>query len=136
MQQRAADGIIEYRGGRYIQGPDGKMQGSLPAGGSSAGGGDPKGSLLDPKNLDAYLEPRKTKYAKSPQKNRSGVQVGAKKYGQLRGIMKTQYQNTKAGEKLTLNSGKFRFYVTSDGEGGLTVNRVVKVRSIRKRGKK
>lgn len=128
--------MIEDRGGRYIQGPDGKMQGSLPEGGNSAGSGGPKGSLLNQKNLDAYMEPQKTKYAKSPQKNKSGVQVGAKKYGQLCGIMKTQYQNPEAGEKLTLNSGKFRFYVTSDGEGGLTVNRVVKVMCIRKRGKK
>ncbi|MBR5094854.1 MAG: hypothetical protein IK095_07135 [Oscillospiraceae bacterium] len=29
---------MEDRGGRYIQGPDGKMQGSLPEGGGAAGG--------------------------------------------------------------------------------------------------
>ncbi len=42
LLERAENGIIEELGGRYIQGPDGKMQGSLPEGGGYAGGGDPK----------------------------------------------------------------------------------------------
>ena len=133
LQERADDGIIENRGGRYIQGPDGKMQGSLTEGGSPAGSGDPKGSLLDQKNLDAYLEPQKTKYAKSQQRSKKGIQIEPKKYARLCGIMGTHYPNTAEGQKLTFHDNKHRYHVTADGEGGFTVNKVVKLRSRRKK---
>ena len=133
LQERADDGIIENRGGRYIQGPDGKMQGSLPEGGSSAGGGDPKGSLLDQKNLDAYLEPQKTKYAKSQQRSKKGIRIEPKKYARLCCIMGTHYPNTAEGQKLTFHDNKHRYHVTADGDGGFTVNKVVKLRSRRKK---
>lgn len=131
LQERASYGIIENRGGRYIQGPDGKMQGSLPEGGGSAGSGDPKGSILDPKNMDAYMELQKNKYSKSPQRSRKGKQIGAKRYARLCGQLGTNHPNSKEGEKYTLYDSKYYYQVIADGFGGFTIDYAVPL----KRGK-
>ena len=127
LQERAGDAMIEDRGGRYIQGPDGKMQGSLPEGGATGdpAKGDPKGSLLDEDNLAAYMEPQSTKYAKSPQRNKKGHQVGEKRYGRLQTQMMTNYPLAKDGDRITLRDGNKAYEVTADGEGGFTITKVI-----------
>ena len=124
LRERAEDGIIEVRGGWYIQGPDGKIQGSLPEGGSSAGNGDPKGCLLNKKNLDAYMEPQKTKYAKSPQRSKKEIQIGLVRYNRLCSQMMAIFSNLDAGERVCPREGNKVFAVVVDGSGGLAVKKV------------
>lgn len=91
-----------------------------------------QGSLPDPKNLDAYMEPQKTKYAKVSSEAKKGSGSSRKK-ARLCGIMGTHYPNTAAGQKLRFHDNKRRYHVTADGNGGFTVNKVVKLMSRRKK---
>ena len=63
----------------------------------------------------------KTKYAPSPQRAHKGVQVGAKKYTKLCGILGTQYPGLNAGEIRYIRDANRLYKVESDGYGGMAV---------------
>lgn len=115
LSEEREDDILEERG-KYIQGPDGKMQGSMPDAGWSAG-------------------KRKTKYAPSPRRNHKGINVGAKKYAKLCGELGTQHPNLKKGQSVTIRDAKYSYRVTADGYGGMTINSKYRIGSGRKKGR-
>ena len=63
----------------------------------------------------------KTKYAPSPQRNKSGIQLRTKTYARLCGILGTQYPGLKAEEIRTINDGKWQYVVRADGYGGMMI---------------
>lgn len=70
-----------------------------------------------------YEAQAKTKYAPSPQKNHSGIQVKPKTYTKLRGEFNTIYPGSKKGESGYISKGKYRYKVESDGEGGIIIRK-------------
>lgn len=70
-----------------------------------------------------YKAQAKTKYAPSPQKNHSGIQVKPKTYTKLRGEFNTIYPGSKKGESGYISKGKYRYKVESDGEGGIIIRK-------------
>lgn len=113
LQERTNGGMIEDKGGRYIQGPDGKMQGSRPSGRGRVAKGEPR-------------------YAPSPQRNKGGIQISAKKYGKLCGIMNTYHPNAESGDKVSIRDVKLTYHVTADGNGGFTVDRITRNKARRR----
>ena len=113
LQERANGGMIEDRGVDYIQGPDGKMQGSRPSGRGRVAKGEPR-------------------YVPSPQRNKGGIQISAKKYGKLCGIMNTYHPNAESGDKVSLRDVKLTYHVTADGNGGFTVDRITRNKARRR----
>jgi len=95
--------IIEPRG-CYIQGADGKMQGSLP--GPGGGSGSKK---------------KKPHYAPSKQRQRKGIHMSPKKYAKLCGTLGTQHPKAKAGDVYTIRDAGTLYRVEADGYGGLAV---------------
>lgn len=71
----------------------------------------------------------KTKYAPSPQRNKSGVQMKPKAYAKLCGAFRTKYPEAKPedGEK-TFIDGKYRYSATAADNGGIVVHRRAKLR--------
>lgn len=80
---------------------------------------DPKTGRFTSRKGSAY----DTKYAPSPRRNRKGITVGAKTYGKICGEFNTIYQNTKKGDTGFVSKGKFRYLVSSDGEGGVIIHK-------------
>lgn len=60
----------------------------------------------------------KTKYAPSPQRSRSGIQLKPKTYAQLTGTLNTRFPGLKAGEIRRINDAKYSYVVKADGYGG------------------
>lgn len=60
----------------------------------------------------------KTKYAPSPQRSRSGIQLKPKTYARLCGILGAQYPNLRAGDVRTIRDAKKVYTVKADGYGG------------------
>ena len=85
--------------GRYIQFPNGKMNGSLPDGGQ-------RGKI------------GKTKYAPSPQRNCEGVNLKPKTYARLTGTLNTRFPGLEAGETRIIRDAKYEYLVRADGYGG------------------
>ena len=71
----------------------------------------------------------KTKYAPSPQRNKSGVPMKPKAYAKLCGAFRTKYPEAKPedGEK-TFIDGKYRYSATAADNGGIVVHRRAKLR--------
>lgn len=63
----------------------------------------------------------KTKYAPSHQRSHNGVQIGAKKYAKLCGILDTRYPNLNAGEVRYIRDATRIYKVEADGYGGMVV---------------
>lgn len=70
-----------------------------------------------------YKAQAKTKYAPSPQKNHSGIQVKPKTYAKLCGEFNTIYPGSKKGESGYISKGKYRYKAESDGEGGIIIRK-------------
>lgn len=92
---------------KYIQLPNGKMNGSLPGsekndwtGGSGAG------------------KIGKTKYAPSPQRSKRGIQLKPKTYARLTGTLNTRFPGLKAGEIRRIRDSNNEYIVKADGFGG------------------
>ena len=60
----------------------------------------------------------KTKYAPSPQRNHTGLQLKAKTYSRLTGVLNTKYPGLQAGEIRRINDSKYVYRVRADGYGG------------------
>lgn len=60
----------------------------------------------------------KTKYAPSPQRNKSGLQMKPKTYARLTGVLNTRYPGLRAGEVRRINDAKYIYKVRADGYGG------------------
>lgn len=74
-----------------------------------------------------YKPQAKTKYAPSPQRNHSGIQVKPKTYAKLCGEFNTKYPGSRKGFQGTVFNGKYQYLATSDGEGGVIINRKIKL---------
>ena len=74
-----------------------------------------------------YKPQAKTKYAPSPQRNHSGIQVKPKTYAKLCGEFNTKYPGSRKGFQGTIFKGKYQYLATSDGEGGVIINRKIKL---------
>lgn len=74
-----------------------------------------------------YKPQAKTKYAPSPQRNHSGIQVKPKTYAKLCGEFNTKYPGSRKGFQGTVFKGKYQYLATSDGEGGVVINRKIKL---------
>ena len=70
----------------------------------------------------------KTKYAPSPQRSFSGIQLKPKTYARLTGILNTRFPGLEAGEKRRINDGKHWYIVQADGYGGMEILETWKVR--------
>lgn len=70
-----------------------------------------------------YKLQAKTKYAPSPQRNHSGIQVKPKTYAKLCGEFNTIYPGSKKGESGYISKGKYRYKAESDGEGGIIIRK-------------
>ena len=77
----------------------------------------------DEKGRFASAGAGKTKYAPSQRRNNAGISVGKKKYAKL-----SQYPGLKAGEECMIRDATYRYFVTADGFGGMTVHHRFKIR--------
>lgn len=75
-----------------------------------------------------------TKYAPSPQRNKSGVQMKPKEYAKLCGTFKTKYPDAKPddGPKF-FNDGQFSYSATATDNGGMVVHSKTRISRGRKR---
>lgn len=70
----------------------------------------------------------KTKYAPSPQRSKSGIQLKPKKYARLCGVLGTQYPKSKAGEIRIIRDANKQYTVKADGYGGFETIRFQKIK--------
>ncbi|MDE6998292.1 MAG: DUF1073 domain-containing protein [Oscillospiraceae bacterium] len=70
----------------------------------------------------------KTKYAPSPQRNHSGIQLKPKAYTRLCGVLGTRYPGLKAGEVRSIRNSTREYLVRADGYGGFTVIKIRKLK--------
>ena len=63
----------------------------------------------------------KTKYAASPQRNHSGIQLKPKEYARLCGVLGTQYPNAPQDVPVVIRSAQYQYRVKPDGNGGMIV---------------
>ena len=60
----------------------------------------------------------KTKYAPSPQRGKSKIQLKPKTYARLTGVLNTRYPGLKEGEVRTIRDSNHKYIVKADGYGG------------------
>lgn len=65
----------------------------------------------------------KTKYAPSPQRGKSKIQLKPKTYARLTGILNTRYPGLKAGDKAVIRDATYQYHVTADGFGGMSIQK-------------
>lgn len=70
----------------------------------------------------------KTKYAPSPQRSHSGIQLKPKTYTRLCGILGTRFPGTKAGEIRRIQDSKREYLVKADGYGGFETIKIQKLK--------
>ena len=70
----------------------------------------------------------KTKYAPSPQRSKSGIQLKPKTYARLTGTLNTQYPNLPEGAVRQIRDAKMRYTVKADGHGGMQILEVKKIK--------
>lgn len=75
----------------------------------------------------------KTKYAPSPQRSESRIQLRPKTYARLTGTLNTRYPGLKAGEKVVVRDANYLYQVTADGFGGMSVERRFSITNGRKK---
>ena len=95
--------------GRYIQLPNGKMNGSLPDGGR-------RGKI------------GKTKYAPSLQRNHDGIQLNPKTCARLTGVLNTRFPGLQAGEVRKIRSASRQYTVEADRYGGFKTLCISKIK--------
>ncbi len=66
----------------------------------------------------------KIKYAPSPQRNKSGIQLKPKKYARLCGILGTRFPGLEAGEVRKIRDAKNEYLIKADGYGGMQVLKI------------
>ena len=69
-----------------------------------------------------YKPQAKTKYAPSPQRNHSGIQVKPKTYAKLCGEFNTKYPNASKNTKGIIYDRKYMYRAKADGEGGIIIS--------------
>ena len=70
----------------------------------------------------------KTKYAPSKQRNKADIQLPAKTYAKLTGVLNSLYPELPKGEIRTIRSANRQYTVESDGYGGFKTLRVFKIK--------
>ena len=70
----------------------------------------------------------KTKYAPSPQRNRSGIQLKPKTYARLTGVLNTSFPGLEAGEIRVIRDRTNQYTVKSDGYGGFETIKIRKIK--------
>ena len=70
----------------------------------------------------------KTKYAPSPQRDKSGIQLKPKTYARLTGILNTRYPGIQAGAIRQIWDAKKSYTVKADGYGGFEVLYIEKIK--------
>lgn len=70
----------------------------------------------------------KTKYAPSPQRDKSGIQLKPKTYARLTGLLNTRYPGIQAGEVRTIRTTHAQYTVEADGYGGFKTVWVTKIK--------
>lgn len=71
---------------------------------------------------------KKTKYAPSPQRDKSGIQLKPKTYARLTGLLNTRYPGIQAGEVRTIRTTHAQYTVEADGYGGFKTVWVTKIK--------
>ena len=65
---------------------------------------------------------RKTKYAPSPQRNKVGIRLGAKKYAKLCGAFRTKYPDAKQSDGLlSFSDGVYIYKAITAENGGISI---------------
>ncbi len=123
---------------------------------TSVMGKESANNLLQPDKSDSIIEPRanpnhdpkngrftsksagvgvsKTKYAPSPQRNKSGIQLKPKTYAKLCGTFRTKYpEATPEDGPKPFSDGQFYYSATAADNGGLIVHSKVKIKGGRRR---
>lgn len=115
--------IIQVR--HYLQNPiTGKLMGS------TSDGAIKSVTVSDDGTVTTVYKPQaKTKYAPSPQRNHSGIQVNPKTYAKLCGEFNTKYPMTEDNHVITGNirHGNYVYRATRDEYGSLTIHGKVKI---------
>ena len=70
-----------------------------------------------------YKAQAKTKYAPSPQRNHKGIQLDEREYNKVCSEFNSLNPGSKTGETDLVSKNGIRYFVESDGEGGITIYR-------------
>lgn len=70
----------------------------------------------------------KTKYAPSPQRSHSGIQLTPKTYAKLTGTLNTRFPGLQAGEVRKIRDARREYTVEADGYGGFKTLTVIKIK--------
>lgn len=70
-----------------------------------------------------YKPQAKTKYAPSPQRNHKGIQLDEREYNKVCSEFNSLNPGSKKGETDLVSKNGIRYFVESDGEGGITIYR-------------
>lgn len=90
---------------------------------SKSGGAIKSVTISDDGTVTTVYKPQaKTKYAPSPQRNHSGIQVKPKTYAKLCGEFNTKYPNAPKNAKGIIYDGKYMYRAKADGEGGIIIS--------------
>lgn len=123
LQSGGEGGIIQAR--QYLQNSiTGKLMGSTSDGAIKSVTLSEDGTVTT-----VYKAQVKTKYAPSPQRNHSGIQVKPKTYAKLCGEFNTKYPMTEDNHVITGNirHGNYVYRATRDEYGSLTIHGKVKI---------
>lgn len=72
---------------------------------------------------------KRTKYAPSPQKNRSPIRVSAKKYAQLSGAFKTKYPDATSSDGFkSISDGTYLYRAKAADNGGISIHKRYKLK--------
>lgn len=116
LQSGDEGGIIQVR--HYLQNPiTGKLIGSTSDGAIKSVTVSEDGMVTT-----VYKPQAKTKYAPSPQRNHSGIQVKPKTYAKLCGEFNTKYPNASKNTKGIIYDRKYMYRAKADGEGGIIIS--------------
>lgn len=92
---------------------------------ASNGGGAIKSVTIseDGTVTTVYKPQAKTKYAPSPQRNHKGIQLDEREYNKVCSEFNSLNPGSKKGETDLVSKNGIRYFVESDGEGGITIYR-------------
>lgn len=92
---------------------------------ASKGGGAIKSVTIseDGTVTTVYKPQAKTKYAPSPQRNHKGIQLDEREYNKVCSEFNSLNPGSKKGETDLVSKNGIRYFVESDGEGGITIYR-------------
>ncbi len=119
LQSGDEGGIIAEKRGNPYHAKDGKF--------TNAPGGKTREKIKEIKvNDDGTVTTvsevlPKTKYAPSPQRNHSGIQVSQNRYGILCSVFKERYPNATKGSKGVIYDDKYAYKAEADDKGGIII---------------